>query len=256
VFPPPFAPPPGAPAPDLSVVVPTLNEAENVGPLAAEIARALAGRVTYEILFVDDGSTDGTADAVRRLAASAPADGRVRLLRHSRRCGQSAGVRTGVAAARAPLVATLDGDGQNDPADLPRLLEIWRATPHDQPLLLAGERRRRQDPLAKRLSSRIANGVRRRLLGDRLNDTGCGLKLFERQLFLDLPYFAHMHRYLGALVLRQGGRVEPVPVNHRPRARGASKYGLFDRLWVGVVDMLGVMWLQSRAGVPPKVEEG
>ncbi len=247
---------PPNPSPDLSIVIPVLNEAENVADLADEVRAALASVCRFEILFVDDGSTDATAEVVRGLAAASPPDGKVRLLRHAERCGQSAGLRTGVAGARATLIATLDGDGQNDPADIPRLLEMYRAGRHDRPLMIAGKRARRRDSLAKRLSSRIANGVRRRLLRDGLTDTGCGLKLFERQLFLDLPYFAHMHRYLGALALRQGGRVEAITVNHRPRSKGASKYGLFDRLWVGIVDLAGVMWLQRRAGVPSRVDEG
>jgi dolichol-phosphate mannosyltransferase len=244
------------PPPDLSIVIPVLNEADNVAELAAEVRAALAPICRFEILFVDDGSTDATADVLRGLAAVSPPDGRIRLLRHAERCGQSAGIRTGVAAARSSLVATLDGDGQNDPADIPALLALFRDGPHDRPLMIAGKRARRRDSFAKRLSSRIANGVRRRLLRDGLTDTGCGLKLFERQVFLDLPYFAHMHRYLGALMLRQGARVTSVTVNHRPRGKGASKYGLFDRLWVGIVDLAGVMWLQRRAGVPSRVDEG
>lgn len=244
------------PLPDLSIVIPVLNEAENVADLAGEVRAALASMCRFEILFVDDGSIDATAEVVRGLSAASPPEGRIRLLRHAERCGQSAGLRSGVAAARAPLVATLDGDGQNDPADIPRLLELYRAGPHDRPLMIAGKRAKRRDSLAKRLSSRVANGVRRRLLRDGLTDTGCGLKLFERKTFLDLPYFAHMHRYLGALFLRQGGRVEALTVNHRPRSKGESKYGLFDRLWVGIVDLAGVMWLQRRAGVPSRVEEG
>jgi len=164
-------------------------------------------------------------------------------------------IRTGVKAARAPFIATLDADGQNDPADIPRLWEIARAAPPLPPLLVAGYRRKRRDSWVKRMSSRIANGVRRRLLRDATPDTGCGLKLFRRDLFLDLPAFDHMHRFLPALVRRQGGSTVSVEVNHRPRERGRSNYGVFDRLWVGIVDLLGVMWLMRRAKNPVLFDE-
>ena len=232
---------------DLSVVIPVRNEAPNIEPLVTEIRAALDGRLDYEIVYVDDGSSDGTAAAIRALAHNFP---RLRLVRHAKSCGQSTAVRTGVKAARSPWIATLDGDGQNDPADIPRLWEIARAAPATPPLLVAGHRQKRRDTLTKRLSSRLANGVRRRLLGDGTPDTGCGLKLFRRDLFLDLPYFDHMHRFLPALVQRAGGRTVSVPVNHRPRQRGTSNYGVFDRLWVGISDLFGVMWLQRRARVP------
>ena len=176
---------------------------------------------------------------------------RLRLLRHAQSRGQSAAIRSGVKAARGRWIATLDGDGQNDPADIPAPVadrpRQRRTTP---PLLIAGHRARRQDSWSKRLASRIANAVRRRLLGDDTPDTGCGLKLFPRDLFLDLPYFDHMHRFLPALVLREGGIVRSVPVNHRPRQRGVSNYGVFDRLWVGIVDLFGVMWLRRRRARP------
>jgi dolichol-phosphate mannosyltransferase len=223
--------------PLISVVVPVRNEAPNIAPLVAEIAAALAG-VPHEIIYVDDGSTDGTAAAVR--AAPAP----VRLLRHAASCGQSAAVVTGIRAAHAPWIATLDGDGQNDPADIPRL---WaRAQTEGADTLVAGWRTTRKDSWTKRRTSRIANRVRARLLGDATPDTGCGLKVFPRELFLALPHFDHMHRFLPALVLRGGGRVVSEPVGHRPRTRGVSKYGTLDRLAVGVVDLFGVMWLQHR----------
>ncbi|HZS83608.1 MAG TPA: glycosyltransferase family 2 protein [Stellaceae bacterium] len=235
---------------ELSIVIPVRNEAENVAPLVAEIRAALDGRLAYEIIYVDDGSRDGTAAAVAALARSCP---QLRLLRHAESCGQSAAIRTGVKAARAPWIATLDGDGQNDPADIPRL---WRmAREAEGPFLVAGHRTKRRDTRMKRLSSKIANAVRARLLGDGTPDTGCGLKLFRRELFLDLPYFDHMHRYLPALVLRAGGRTVSVPVNHRPRARGRSNYGTLDRLAVAFADLLGVMWLQRRAKVPTVAEE-
>ncbi|MBV9523073.1 MAG: glycosyltransferase family 2 protein [Alphaproteobacteria bacterium] len=236
---------------DLSIVIPVRNEAENIAPLVAEIRAALEGSLSYEIIYVDDGSSDGTAAAVAALARScAP----LRLIRHARSCGQSAAVRTGVKAARAPWIATLDGDGQNDPADIPRLWAIATAA-EGPPLLIAGQRTKRRDNWVKRVSSRIANAVRAALLGDGTPDTGCGLKLFRRDLFLDLPFFDHMHRYLPALVLRAGGRTVSVPVNHRPRARGTSNYGTLDRLAVAFADLLGVIWLQRRAKRPELVAE-
>ena len=234
--------------PELSVVIPVLNEADNVGPLADEVRAALDGRLAWEIVFVDDGSTDPTAERVRALSG---ADPRIRLVRHRARCGQSAAVRTGVGAAAAPWIATLDGDGQNDPADIPALWAVATAAEAPPGLgLVAGHRRRRQDSWSKRWASRIANGVRARLLGDATPDTGCGLKLFRRADFLDLPAFDHMHRFLPALFLRRGQRVVSVPVNHRARMRGTSNYGVFDRLAVSVSDLLGVMWLMRRGRRP------
>ena len=237
---------------DLSVVIPVKNEAENIAPLAGEIRAALDGLVEYEILFVDDGSNDATGAEVSRLAARMP---QVRLLHHARNCGQSAAIRTGVRAARAACIATLDGDGQNDPADIPALWRLARQAPANPPMMIAGYRERRQDSWSKRLASGVANAVRGRLLRDRTPDTGCGLKLFPRSLFLDLPYFDHMHRFLPALVLREGGVVRSVPVNHRPRRQGVSKYGVLDRLGVGIVDLFGVMWLQRRTTHTHPVDE-
>jgi dolichol-phosphate mannosyltransferase len=229
----------------LSVVVPVCNEVDNVVPLAREVAAALAGR-SFELIFVDDGSTDGTADAVRAARGEVP---QVRLIRHSRRSGQSAAVRTGVRAARAQWVATLDGDGQNDPADIPALLAARDAARASDPavLLVMGHRTRRRDGWLKRVSSRVANGVRARLLGDGTPDTGCGIKLMHRATFLEIPFFDHLHRFLPALYQQQGARAISVPVNHRPRTRGRSKYGLHNRLWVGIVDLFGVMWLRARS---------
>jgi len=229
---------------DLSIVIPVKDEAENIDPLVGEIRAVLDGLVEYEILYVDDGSSDATAAEVSRLGAQTP---QMRLLRHTQNCGQSAAIRTGVRAARASWIATLDGDGQNDPADILILWRLARQAPANPPLMIAGRREKRRDSRTKRLASGVANAVRGRLLRDHTPDTGCGLKLFPRQLFLDLPYFDHMHRFLPALVLREGGAVRSVPVNHRPRGRGVSKYGVFDRLGVGIVDLFGVRWLQRRA---------
>jgi len=237
---------------DLSVVIPVRNEAPNIAPLVAEIRAALDRRLEYEIVYVDDGSSDGTADAVRALARSFP---RLRLVRHRASSGQSAAIRSGIVAARGVWIATIDGDGQNDPADIPRLYDIARAAPREQPILVAGLRAKRRDTMVKRLSSRIANAVRAWLLGDATQDTGCGLKIMRRTLYLELPFFDHNHRFLPALVMRAGGSTVSVAVNHRPRERGQSNYGVFDRLWVGIVDLGGMMWLLRRARRPEIVAE-
>lgn len=231
--------------PDLSVVIPVCNEVDNVAPLAREVAAALRPRRSFELIFVDDGSTDGTAEAVQRVRAEVP---EIRLLRHSRRSGQSAALHTGFRAARADWIATLDGDGQNDPADLSRLIEERDARIPREPALglIIGHRITRRDSWLRRVSSRVANGVRARLLGDGTPDTGCGLKLMRRDVLLGLPCFDHMHRFLPALFRRQGAVVISMPVSHRPRQRGQSKYGVHNRLWVGIVDLCGVMWLNAR----------
>src|SRR3954466_5238561 len=229
-------------APEVSVVIPVCNEQENVGPLAQEIATALAGR-QFEVLFVDDGSTDNTAAVVLATRAAIP---QIRLLRHSVRSGQSAAVTSGVRHARAEGVGTLDGDGQNDPADLPKLLAARSRLGNENVALFQGHRTTRKDTGFRKLQSRIANGVRSRMLGDGTPDTGCGIKLLHRPTYLELPKFDHMHRFLPALFQRAGARVISVPVNHRPRMRGTSKYGMLNRLWVGIVDIFGVMWLRRR----------
>jgi dolichol-phosphate mannosyltransferase len=234
----------------LSVVIPVCDEEPNVAPLAGEVVAALRGRVPFELIFVDDGSTDATADAVRATRASVP---ELRLLRHSRRSGQSRALVTGVRAARYEWVATLDGDGQNDPADIPAL--VAAALEHADVRLVMGNRVTRRDTWLRRLSSRIANGVRGRLLHDGTPDTGCGIKVLHRPTFLALPVFDHMHRFLPALYQREGARVVSVPVAHRARTRGQSKYGLFDRLWVGIVDIFGVRWLNSRYRAGLQVSE-
>ena len=231
-------------APLVSVVIPVRNEAPNIAPLVAEITTALAD-IPHEIVYVDDGSTDGTPAELAALPA-------VRHLRHRTSCGQSAAIITGVKAARGAWIATLDGDGQNDPADIPRLLA--RAEAAGGRVMVAGHRVKRQDSWVKRRSSRLANGIRSALLGDATPETGCGLKLFPRALFLDMPHFDHMHRFLPALAMRAGATVLSEPVNHRPRTRGVSNYGTLDRLAVSIFDLFGVAWLQRR-GKRPEIEE-
>ena len=239
----------GGAAPVISVVVPVKDEAGNVGPLAREIAAALTGE-PHEILFVDDGSSDGTAQALAALKAELP---QLRVLRHGRNLGQSRGIRTGVQAARGEIIVTLDGDGQNDPADIPTLVSRLRTEP--ELAMVSGVRVKRQDSASRRLASRLGNGFRSALLGDGATDTGCGLKAFRRQAFLDLPYFDHLHRFLIAMIQREGGKVAYVAVNHRPRLTGASKYTNFGRLLVSVQDLLGVRWLQRRHRGPADIRE-
>ena len=222
-------------------------------PLAREIHAALDGRFTFETIFVDDGSTDGTARAV--VDARLQGMPEVRLVRHQVRSGQSAAVATGVRAARARWIATLDGDGQNDPADIPKLLEAVAQSNSPGLRLVMGNRTTRRDTWLRRLSSRVANGVRGGLLKDGTPDTGCGIKVFDRDVFLDMPRFNHMHRFMPALFQREGYQVISVPVNHRERTRGRSKYGLHNRLWVGIVDLFGVMWLIRRASPRVPVQE-
>ncbi len=238
---------------DVSVVIPVCNEQENVEPLAREIHAALSGRYAFETIFVDDGSTDGTAQAV--LAAKAAGMPEIRLIRHAVRSGQSAAVATGVRKAGASWIATLDGDGQNDPADIPKLLDTALQSKSARLRLVMGNRTTRRDTWLRRLSSRVANGVRGGLLKDGTPDTGCGIKVFDRAVFMDMPRFNHMHRFMPALFQRDGFDVVSVPVNHRERTRGKSKYGLNNRLWVGIVDIFGVMWLIRRASPRVPVEE-
>lgn len=233
----------------ITVVVPILNEAGNIDPLIDEIHEALESLFQdYEILYVDDGSSDSSP---AELAARMRRDPKLRVLRHRSACGQSSGLRTGIKAARFDWIATLDGDGQNHPGDIPAL---WKAKPDDvgpeTPWLAIGHRVDRRDTSSKRWASRFANGLRSRLLQDDTPDTGCGIKLFSRQTFLDLPWFNHIHRYLPALVRRAGGSSVSVPVRHRERGSGDSKYGVWDRAWVGLWDLRGVRWLMTRSAVP------
>lgn len=233
----------------ISVVIPVCNEAENVGPLAREVQAALAAHQPFEIIYIDDGSTDTTLAAL--LAARAGGIPEIRVLQHSVRSGQSAAVHTGVRAARAEWIATLDGDGQNDPADIPALIAAQAAGGEDLRLVMGNRKASRKDTWLRRISSSVANGVRGWMLSDGTPDTGCGIKLMHRATFLELPRFNHMHRFLPALFQRAGAQVISVPVRHRSRTRGTSKYGLHNRLWVGIVDLFGVRWLIRRS--PPRV---
>ena len=230
---------PGGPA--ISVVVPVRNEAGNVAPLIAEIASALKDRA-FEIVYVNDGSSDGTEQELLGLMRDRPW---LRQIKHAQSCGQSAAIRTGVTAARAPVVATIDGDGQNDPAFIPKMIAVLE---EGAPCvgLVAGQRVGRKASGFKKLQSRIANAVRGSVLKDGTRDTGCGLKAFRRDLFLSLPYFDALHRFLPALVRREGFDIGYVDVVDRPRHSGVSNYGFFDRLWVGILDLAGVWWLIRR----------
>ncbi len=238
------------PAPSVSAVVPVRNEEGNIAPLLAEIAAALAPGGPFEIVYVNDGSSDGTEAELCRLMKQHPW---LRQVKHAVSCGQSAAVRTGVATARAPVVVTLDGDGQNDPAFLPMLLSPLRQDPRVG--LVAGQRLKRRDTGFKKFQSRLANGARNLVLKDGTRDTGCGLKAFRRDVFLALPYFDGLHRFLPALVKRDGYEIGYVDVVDRPRRSGQSNYGLWDRLWVGILDLAGVWWLIRRKKRVPQVSE-
>jgi dolichol-phosphate mannosyltransferase len=238
------------PIPDISVVIPVHDEEGAAGPLAREIAAAFAGR-SYEMVFVDDASTDGTLAELRGLMADLPA---LRVLSHGQNAGQSRAVRTGVLAARGAIVVTLDGDGQNPPADAPKLADLLATSPSSV-ALVGGVRAKRQDTGAKRWASRWANRIRKRLLGDDADDTGCGLKAFRRDVFLRLPYFDHVHRYLPALMIREGYQNLYLDVDHRHRETGRSKYTNWGRLMASLSDLLGVMWLKSRSRRPGAISE-
>ncbi len=231
---------------EISIVVPVYNEADNINSLIIEIVAAMSQAKAYEIIYVDDGSNDDTAAVLKQMQQDVRM---LRVIRHRQSCGQSAAIYTGVKAANYPYIATLDGDGQNDPADIPHLYQVLmqQRDINSRLCMVAGWRNKRHDSAWRLFSSKLANAVRSSLLGDNTPDTGCGLKVFLRDQFLELPYFDHMHRFLPALILRAGGQVISEPVNHRARAHGYSKYGTLDRLWVGISDILGVIWLQKRA---------
>ena len=237
--------------PVLSVVVPVRNEADNVAPLTDEIAAVLTGRWSFELVYVNDGSTDATGTALTALKAERAW---LRQITHASSCGQSAAVRSGVAAARAPIVVTLDGDGQNDPSFIPALLKVLNEGGARMGLV-AGQRVGRRSGAFKSLQSRIANRVRSAILRDGTRDTGCGLKAFRRDAFLALPYFDGLHRFLPALFSRDGYLIGHVDVIDRPRRSGRSNYGLWDRLWIGILDLAGVWWLIRRRKRVPQVSE-
>ncbi len=240
---------PAVPPPIFSVVVPVRNEVGNVGPLLADIETACATIGDFEVVFVNDGSSDGTAQALAGLIVSRPW---LRVVTHAQSCGQSAAVRSGVRHARSAIVATLDGDGQNDPAFLPHMLEALQQAGL-QAGLVQGQRVGRKDTGFKKLQSRIANGVRGRILKDGTRDTGCGLKCFRREAYLALPYFDALHRFMPALMAREGYGIVHVEVRDRPRLTGVSNYGFFDRLWVGILDLAGVWWLIRRRKRIPQI---
>ena len=241
--------PPIAP-PAVCVVVPVRNEAGNIAPLVAEIAASLDKHASFEVIYVNDGSSDRTESELTLLMASRPW---LRQITHESSCGQSAAVRSGVRHARAPIIVTLDGDGQNDPAFIPAALAaLEKGAPRVG--LVAGQRVGRRASAFKKMQSRIANAARSSLLRDGTRDTGCGLKAFRRELFLSLPYFDGLHRFLPALVRREGYDIAYIDVVDRPRHSGRSNYGMWDRLWVGILDLFGVWWLIRRRRLPRAVE--
>ncbi len=232
----------------LSVVIPAHNESENLRPLLTEVRQALLRIYDFEIVVVDDGSTDETPESLQALRSEMP---ELRVVRHRKSCGQSTALITGVASAKAPVIATLDGDGQNDPHDIPGMLDVLQQSRFsNQCSMVAGFRHQRRDTGWRRFCSALANGVRRRILHDDTPDSGCGIKVFQRSAFLAMPHFNHMHRFLPALIVRSGGRVVSYPVNHRPRLHGRSHYDTLRRLLNGLIDLAGVAWLQYRNHIP------
>lgn len=237
---------------DLSVVIPAQNEEENIRMLIDEVRQSLDGVLNYELIYVNDGSTDSTLDILEQYRAGFSL---LKIISHEKSAGQSTAVRTGIKHAISPVIATLDGDGQNDPADIPALFEALNQHAGTGVVLVNGYRKKRRDTFVKRMSSRLANGIRSWLLDDDTPDTGCGLKVFNRAAYLEIPFFDHLHRFLPAMMINGGGKVMSVEVNHRERQLGSSHYGFFDRLWVGIFDLMGVIWLKSRTTHPIVAEE-
>jgi len=237
---------------DLSVVIPVQNEQENVRMLIDEVRQALDGVLNYELIYVNDGSTDSTLEILEQYRSGFSL---LKIFSHEKGVGQSTAVQTGVKHAESPVIATLDGDGQNDPADIPALFQVLIENSATGVVLVNGYRKKRKDTFIKRMSSRFANGIRRWLLDDDTPDTGCGLKVFSRNAYLEIPFFDHLHRFLPAMMINGGGQVMSVEVNHRERQLGSSHYGFFDRLWVGIFDILGVIWLKARTTHPVVIED-
>ncbi|MGB5308036.1 MAG: glycosyltransferase family 2 protein [Arenicellales bacterium] len=238
--------------PDLSVVIPVQNEEENIRLLIDEVRQSLDGVLDYELIYVNDGSTDSTLEILEDYRSGFPL---LRIFSHQTGAGQSTAVRTGIIHAKSPVIATLDGDGQNDPADIPALYQALIANSDTGVVLVNGYRKERKDTFIKRISSKLANAIRGWLLDDDTPDTGCGLKVFSRQAYLEIPFFDHLHRFLPAMMINGGGKVMSVEVNHRERQLGSSHYGFFDRLWVGIFDLMGVIWLKSRTTHPVVTED-
>lgn len=238
--------------PDLSVVIPVQNEEENIRLLIDEVRQSLDGVLDYELIYVNDGSTDSTLEILEDYRSGFPL---LRIFSHQTGAGQSTAVRTGIIHAKSPVIATLDGDGQNDPADIPALYQALIANADTGVVLVNGYRKERKDTFIKRISSKLANAIRGWLLDDDTPDTGCGLKVFSRQAYLEIPFFDHLHRFLPAMMINGGGKVMSVEVNHRERQLGSSHYGFFDRLWVGIFDLMGVIWLKSRTTHPVVSED-
>lgn len=237
----------------ITVVIPALNEAGNIGRLVAETYEHVPSSSLAEVIVVDDGSDDATPDEVKKLIADGKHPG-LRLLRHEMRSGQSVALRTGITAATSPVIATMDGDGQNDPRDIPNLLKHLAAPGSEGPALVNGWRKTRKDSGSKRFASRAANNIRDWVLRDNCPDTGCGIKVYWREAFLRLPFFTSLHRYLPAMFQTYGHKVAYVPVNDRPRQAGQSKYSNFVRALVGLYDLIGVSWLRRRTRVPVIIE--
>lgn len=232
---------------DIAIVVPVKNESDNINPLLEEIYESFNNKCKFEIVYVDDGSDDDTLDVLIKAQKKYEM---LKVIQHEKSCGQSQSVATGIKYASAPVIGTLDGDGQNPAYDLPKMFDEYNKHDDKENLLIMGHRHKRKDTKLKKVSSKFANAIRKKLLKDDTPDTGCGTKLFARDAFLDMPRFDHMHRYFPALMIRRGGRVMSMHVDHRQREKGVSKYGFWDRLWVGIFDMIGVIWLIKRSSVP------